>query len=240
MHKPKRVRSRAKSRQADLALLQQERDLFVNGPVVLFKWRNQPQWPVEYVSSNVQGILGYTVDEFVHGQVLYADLIHPADIHRVTEEVALYSRGTADRFEHQPYRLIRRTGEVVWVLDHTTILQDASGTITHYLGYLVDITALKKTEEALRESQERLELALQGAELGTWDWNVQTGEVVFNERWAKMLGYTLDEISPHVSAWQKLLHPADEQETLNVLDAHLPGRSPHYQVEQRLRTKSGD
>ena len=240
MHRPKRVRSRAKSHQADLALLQKERDLFVNGPVVLFKWRNQPQWPVEYVSSNVQGVLGYTVDEFVHGQVLYADLIHPADIHRVTEEVALYSRGTADRFEHQPYRLIRRTGEVVWVLDHTTILRDAAGTITHYLGYLVDITALKKTEEALRESQERLELALQGAELGTWDWNVQTGEVVFNERWAKMLGYTLDEISPHVSAWQKLLHPADEQETLNVLDAHLAGRSPHYQVEQRLRTKSGE
>ena len=103
-----------------------------------------------------------------------------------------------------------------------------------------DITEQKCSEEAIRESEERLELALAGARLGTWDWNIQTGEVIFNERWAEMLGYTLDEIEPHVRAWEKLVHPGDMPRVREALNKHLEGRTPFYEAEYRLLTKSGE
>lgn len=103
-----------------------------------------------------------------------------------------------------------------------------------------EIAEREITEKALRESEERLGLTLKGAELGTWDWDIPTGKVRFNERWAAMLGYTLDEIEPHVDFWENLLHPDDASAVMQVLTAQLEGRTPIYQTEHRLLTKSGE
>lgn len=91
----------------------------------------------------------------------------------------------------------------------------------------------------LRTSRERMELALQGADLGTWNWSVPTGSVEFNERWATMLGYGPGEVSPDLSAWSELVHPDDLPEVMARLDAHLSGRTERYETEHRLRHKSG-
>jgi len=98
----------------------------------------------------------------------------------------------------------------------------------------------KSLEHALRESQERLTLAIDGADLGMWDWKVQTGEVHFSERWAEILGYSHHEIKPHVSGWEDLLHPDDVPSVMETLKANLEGRSPFYECEHRLRAKSGE
>jgi PAS domain S-box-containing protein len=103
-----------------------------------------------------------------------------------------------------------------------------------------DITERKRAEEALRESKQRLELALRGADLGLWDWNVQTGELIFDQRWANMLGYSLEEIEPHIRTWEKLVHPDDMPGVMEVLNAHLAGKTPFYETEYRLLTKSGE
>ncbi len=103
-----------------------------------------------------------------------------------------------------------------------------------------EIVERKRAEESLRESEERLQLALKGADLGMWDWNIATGAVVFNERWAEMLGYSLAEIEPHVSAWKKLMHPDDVGMVEEALNAHLSGETPIYQIEHRLRAKTGE
>ena len=103
-----------------------------------------------------------------------------------------------------------------------------------------DIAERKKAEEALRESQERLELALEGAELAMWDWNIQTGERVFNRRWAEMLGYSPDEIRPHIDSWEDSIHPEDTVRVKEVLNRHLAGETPSYEMEYRVVTKSGE
>lgn len=103
-----------------------------------------------------------------------------------------------------------------------------------------DVTERKKAERLLKESETRLKLALEGAKEGTWDWNIENGYVIFDSYWAEMLGYELTEISPEVSSWEKLLHPDDREIVFEVLRRHLQGETETYQVEHRMKTKSGN
>jgi PAS domain S-box-containing protein len=99
---------------------------------------------------------------------------------------------------------------------------------------------VEQRTRALRDSEERLELALRGADLATWDSNLQTGAVRFNPRWAELLGYTLEEIEPHVGAWERLLHPDDLEQAMATLNENLEGSTSFYESEHRLRAKSGE
>ncbi len=131
-------------------------------------------------------------------------------------------------------------GTPVWVREYARAVQDDDGRVLYYQGIVVDITERKRAREALRESRERLELALQGGDLGTWDWNVQTDEMLIDERWAGQLGYTLDELEPRLSTWEGIVHPDDLPAAYEKLNAHLAGETPSYEAECRMRHKSGD
>jgi len=102
------------------------------------------------------------------------------------------------------------------------------------------VSGLEAVEEALRKSEERLELALKGADLGLWDFNLQTGEAFVNERRAEMVGYSVDELGSHIGLWGKLVHPDDIDRVLDAFNAHVRGRTPLYESEHRLRHKSGE
>lgn len=102
-----------------------------------------------------------------------------------------------------------------------------------------DITARKQADQALRESQERLELVLEGSQLGFWDWNIATGEVYRNARWAEMLGYTLDEVQSTIEQWTDLHHPDDRAAAWAAITAHLEGWTPAYKAEYRMLAKDG-
>lgn len=95
-------------------------------------------------------------------------------------------------------------------------------------------------QQELRTLTERHELALDGAELGVWDWKIKTDEVTFDERWADMLGYSLDELDPTVDTWDELIHPEDLERTYEALNAHLDGETEIYECDHRLKTATGD
>lgn len=107
-------------------------------------------------------------------------------------------------------------------------------------GIFHDISERKRAEEAIRSSQERLEMALRGADLGLWDIDLVTDEAYFNERWAEILGYQSSELwPPHNKSWRMLLNPEDEARVNEALTACLEGRSTFYEAEFRMQSQDG-
>ena len=142
----------------ELKILRETKDIVERSPAVAFLWKNQENWPVEFVSNNVNIIFGYSADEFITGKIVYSKLIHPDDLPRVAEEVKTNSKNTSISFTHEPYRIISKSGEIKWLNDITYIRRDKNGKITYYEGIILDITERKKAEqELLKKNQELLE-----------------------------------------------------------------------------------
>jgi PAS domain S-box-containing protein len=99
-----------------------------------------------------------------------------------------------------------------------------------------DVTDRRRRLQEIRTLKERLELAIEGANLGVWDWDMTTDSVEFNDQWAEMLGYAIDEIDPHLDAWETRVHPDDRGEVEAALDAHVRGETAYYDTEHRMRT----
>ncbi len=102
-----------------------------------------------------------------------------------------------------------------------------------------EITERKRTEQVLRESEQRWELALRGNNDGIWDWNVKTNEVFFSTRCKQMLGYEEEEISPHFNECMKRVHPDDRNMVITAVENHFSGITPFYTNEHRLLCKDG-
>jgi PAS domain S-box-containing protein len=104
---------------------------------------------------------------------------------------------------------------------------------------LEEIAERKKTEEALRKSEERYALAVLGANDGIWDRDLESGEVYFSPRWKGMIGYGHHEISNDLSEWKSRIHQDDYERVTNTLQWYLGGHIPVYEAEYRLRAKDG-
>jgi PAS domain S-box-containing protein len=103
-----------------------------------------------------------------------------------------------------------------------------------------EVAESERVNEMLRDSEERLELALEGAGLGSWDWDLITGAVVRDERWASMLGYNLEEVDSSIMKWQEMIHPDDLPEALRATEEHQAGCTPFFRMEHRMRAKNGE
>ncbi len=108
------------------------------------------------------------------------------------------------------------------------------------ISVLKDINRLKQVERSLRKSEERLKLALDGAEGGLWDWDIETNDLYFSSEWLKVLGYEVDEVRSRMSFWEGLVHSHDRPIVKKALIDLLTGRAEFYQNEHRVKTKSGE
>ena len=117
-------------------------------------------------------------------------------------------------------------------------LQDAAG--ARFIGGLaMDISERKRTEERLRESEERYSLAMRGANDGLWDWNLNTDEIYFSPRWKAMLSYEENEVESHAEAWFSRVHPADMEQVQVDIQRHFEGESAYFENEHRVLQKDG-
>lgn len=98
----------------------------------------------------------------------------------------------------------------------------------------------RQQEQARQNLLQRLASIIEGTNVGTWEWNVQTGATVFNERWAQMLGYQLEELQPtSIDTWRRLCHPQDFLASERLLQRHFAGEVAHYSKQVRLRHRDG-
>lgn len=135
--------------------------------------------------------------------------------------------------------LVSRDGTRRPVAQSCSAVSDGRGEVSGAILTLRDQSAARASLRALEESRERMDLALHGGDLGTWDWDITTGEMVYNERWAEMLGYTLDEWETRFEAWEGLVHPDDLESVRARLADLLEGTTEAYESEHRLRHRSG-
>jgi len=137
-------------------------------------------------------------------------------------------------------RIQDASGHVREVIMQKATFTDAEGRIAGLVGTNLDITDRKKAEDALKKERQMLTNIIEGTQLGTWEWNVQTGETVFNERWAGICGYTLDELFPtSFQTWCDLVHPEDLVRCRALLEQHFRGDLAGYSTVFRMRHKAG-
>lgn len=133
-----------------------------------------------------------------------------------------------------------QTQEAIPVSDAHFIIRELQGGRVIGMGTITrDIRDLRRAQAELRKTQERMDLAFQGADLGSWDWNIKTGKIFFNRRWAEMRGFRQEEVYPHVDYWTSNMHPDDLPRVQKALSDYFQGRLPDYEVEFRALTKSG-
>ncbi|HRP97414.1 MAG TPA: EAL domain-containing protein [Rhodocyclaceae bacterium] len=222
-----------------LDALRAERDLFAAGPVMVFVWRNEAGWPVEYVSANVHKELGYEPEHMTAESFRYAQLIHPDDLARIEREVQRFVGGQCASFELS-YRLRDGHGRYRWFREWSVPQWGEGGDFVELRGYVIDETDTKEAQLAAEAARQRQLWILEGANVGTWEWDVQGGELAINTRWAQMLGYTVADLSPLTAeAWQRMMHPDDRDACHDRMLAHFAGESPYYEGEHRLRHKNG-
>ena len=182
-------------------------------------------------------MLGYDDNEIEPHIAAFQRLVHPDDRRRADEAQNSVASGEST-FEAE-FRLRHKNGHYVHVLSRGyPVRSRPGGPVVRIVGTHLDLTDRKLAEAALRESEERLRLAFAGAQEGVWDWNLETGAVLYSPRWIEMLGYEAHEIEPHVSAWERLIHP-DDVHLAQRLNESLAGGAQTYEGEFRLRHKHG-
>ena len=118
--------------------------------------------------------------------------------------------------------------------------RDAEGAVTEFVGSVEDITDRLLAGRALDDERVRLAAIIEGTGVGTWEWNVQTGETRFNARWAEIVGVTLQELGPtSIQTWSDLAHPDDLAHSGELLQAHFAGHTSAYECEARMRHRDG-
>jgi PAS domain S-box-containing protein len=152
------VLDNSERKRAEEALLT-ERRLFVGGPTVVRRWRNEARWPIEYVSPNITKEFGYYPEDLTSGKILFADIIHPDDLGRVEAEIRQHEEKRASGYE-QEYRIRTAGGEYRWIYDFTVLERDCSSAVTHYHGYIMDTTERKLAQEQLQRSVKEKEILL--------------------------------------------------------------------------------
>lgn len=187
----------------------------------------------KYISQGCEEMFGISPEDAMKNADLLIGRIHPDDLHsfiKTSEESEKYQQ------TWQWEGRIVVNGKVRWIEGKSNPAEMTGGNTVRY-GLLLDITAKKAVERKYELTEERLQLALQGAELGLWEWGIDKKKTIFNKSWVAKLGYTNEELE---IKWSTLIHPEDVDEVNNKLESHLRGENEYFESEYRVKMKNGD
>lgn len=201
-------------------------------------------WDQDFTTQKVYrndkwfSMLGYEQDKTSATLDFWKSIIHPDDYNLTMEEARRHEEGLSDFFKVE-HRLKCKNGSYKWILNWGKISErNKEGKPLRALGIHLDIDDRVKTEEALKQSEERLRFALEGNSDAIWDWNLKTGQVYFSPRYYTMLGYQPDEFVSSYQSWIDLLHPEDIKPAEAKLLQSIEHLNP-FSMEFRLKRKDG-
>jgi two-component system sensor histidine kinase/response regulator len=177
----------------------------------------------------------------------FEPLVHPDDLSAV--RAAFQSALAGDRTYDLQHRIVRRnSGEERTVHACAEVQRDANGTPVGMVGAVQDVSEPlcqrqqpgRQLAQTLSAERHRLASIIEGTDVGTWEWHVQSGEARFDERWAGIIGCTLAEISPlSIQTWRRFCHPDDLAQSDALVARHFAGELPLYDLTCRMRHKDG-
>ncbi len=189
-------------------------------------------------SVELRRIFGYNPYEPI-SKADWQNSLHPEH----EEEIMQYlERIVREKESFDKEYVIRRKsdGEERWVDGKGEIIFNEEGEAIKMLGTIQDIDDRKRIEQKLKENEERLRLTTHSARVGLWEWNPQTGETIFDEIWANLVGYTLEELEPvSIETWNRLVHPEDLEKFREEAERYFRGDTDSYECEVRMKHKDG-
>ena len=181
-------------------------------------------------------ISGYTREEILDGshRIVAAGIQSPDFLSNMWRTI---SSGTPWRGEVCNKN---KAGTLYWVDTFIAPFKNAQGQIEKFISIRTDISASKKAASRLASQRSALANIIEGTNVGTWEWNVQTGEMRINERWAEQAGYEINELTPvTVQTWDGLTHPDDLIKAKALMQRHFKHDLPYYECETRIKHKDG-
>ena len=176
-----------------------------------------------------ESVIGYKNEEITQEE--FVDLIIEEKDRDLVRKVISESDGKWYDFD-----LLSKEGKIL-----KTIWTNIQISESRSLGIGVDITERKEMEEKLRESEEWLSLTTGSASIGKWEWNPQTGEIIIDQVWAGLIGYTVDELEPvNIDTWNELVHPDDYERFEKAYGEYAAGKKEMYECEVRMKHKDGE
>jgi PAS domain S-box-containing protein len=232
------VKKKRSLRIAEGALQESEERMraLVEGTPYLFFYTQDGNANTTYVSPTVEQITGYKIDIWKKRKDWF---ITAAEFNQIAKEkTRAHLRG---EFTKEPIlvEVCHANGNRILLEAYEyPIMQE--GKVVGLQGIAHDITDRKRAEEALAEEKRRLSYILEGTNVGTWEWNIQTGERIYNERWAEIIGYTLEELAPiSADTRDKFTHPDDVRKSKELVEKHFNKELEYYECETRMRHKNG-
>ncbi len=185
------------------------------------------------VNESFAKMHGYTVDELQ--SMSLQDLDTSETSRSVSERISRISSGETITFEVEHYH---KDGHIIILEVSASLVSIGNEKIIQ--SFHREITERKQAEVLLKNEHLRLQGIIEGTNVGTWEWNIQTGETIYNDRWGEIIGYSLEELSPSsITTWQNLAHPNDLKRSAELLGRHLAGELPYYICECRIKHKQG-
>lgn len=194
------------------------------------------QGSIQWVNTAFTKLTGYVLDELI-GQstrVLNSGQ-HDQEFYKNMWETIISGRGWHDELVNK-----RKDGTLYSEEMTITPVLDEAGEVINFVAIKQDITDRKRLENRIKESEERLNFALEGSNDGLWDWMIQTGHIYFSPRWQTMLGYQPGEIEPVIGSWEAMVHPDDLVSVNRLMEEHLSGKTLIYEAEYRVRSKQNE
>jgi diguanylate cyclase (GGDEF)-like protein/PAS domain S-box-containing protein len=185
-------------------------------------------------------IIGYELRELQPTSIeTWIKFVHPDDAKLSEELLEKHFSGELPYYECEA-RMRHKDGHWIWVLDRGKVTKwNPDGKPLEMSGTHQDVTDHKQIENKLKESEERLALAMMGTQDGLWDWNLLNDKVYFSPQWKSMLGYEDSEITNDFSEWQSLLHREDLKSALSNIQYFLNNKAVNYSSEFRMQHKDG-